>query len=149
MWRVNENVQNIFLECEKSFSLSTSNFQTVINSAQFVQEIQGSPCVISNFDVLCYNIEPKTNKEISLNLLENMLLLFTKVCAFSFARDVKERFKARIKKPKKSIVKKRDQKGLLLQKFGSINGLMQQSPDKDFNQKGYLNSNTILKKHYF
>ena len=136
-------MQNIFLECEKSFSLSTSNFQTVINSAQFVQEIQGSPCVISNFDVLCYNIEPKTNKEISLNLLENMLLLFTKVCAFSFARDVKERFKARIKNPKKSIVKKRDQKDLLLQKFGSINGLMQQSPDKDFIKKGYLNSNTI------
>ena len=27
----------------------------------------------------------------------NMLLLFTKVWAFSFARDVKERFKARIK----------------------------------------------------
>ena len=30
------------------------------------------------------------NKEISLNLLENMLLLFTKVCAFSFARDAKK-----------------------------------------------------------
>ena len=106
MWRVNENVQNIFLECEKSFSLSTSNFQTVINSAQFVQEIQGSPCVISNFDVLCYNIEPKTNKEISLNLLENMLLLFTKVCVFSFARDVKERFMARIKNPKSQSLRK-------------------------------------------
>ena len=46
-----------------------------------------------------YNIEPKVDKEISLNLLENMLL-FTKVRAFSFTRDVKERFKARIKKPK-------------------------------------------------
>ena len=106
MWRVNENVQNIFLECEKSFSLSTSNFQTVINSAQFVQEIQGSPCVISNFDALCYNIEPKTNKEISLNLLENMLLLFTKVCVFSFARDVKERFKARMKNAKSQLLRK-------------------------------------------
>ena len=121
----------------------------MINSPQLVQEMQSSLCVFSNFDGLCYNIEPKVNEEISLNLLENMLLLFTKVCAFSFARDVKERFKARIKNPKKSIVKKRDQKDLLLQKFGSINGLMQQSPDKDFIKKGYLNSNTILKKHYF
>ena len=41
--------------------------------------MQGSPCVISNFDALYYNIEPKVNKKISLNLLENMLLLFTKV----------------------------------------------------------------------
>ena len=100
LWRVNDNVQNIFTECEKKIFLSTLNFQTVINSAQLVQELQGSPCAISNFDALCYNSEPKVNKEISLNLLENMLLLCTKVRAFSFARDVKERFKARIKKPK-------------------------------------------------
>ena len=97
----------------KFFVCALQTFK-VINSAQLVQEIQGSPCVISNFDALCYNIEPKVNKEISLNLLEIMLLLFTKVRAFSFARDVKERFKARIKKKsEKSIVKKRDQKGLL------------------------------------
>ena len=49
------------------FRLSNSD------SAQLIQEMQGSPCVISNFDALCYNIEPKVNKEISLNLLENML----------------------------------------------------------------------------
>ena len=75
--------------------------------------MQGSPCVISNFGALCYNIQPKVNKEISLNLLENMFLIFTKVRVFSFARDVKERFNARIKKNEKSIIKKRDQKGLL------------------------------------
>ena len=48
LWRVNDNKQNIFIECEKLFRSSTSNFQTVINSAQLVQEMQGSPCVISN-----------------------------------------------------------------------------------------------------
>ena len=102
LWSVNDNVQIIFIECGKIFRLCTSNFQTVINSAQLVQEIQSSPCVISNFDALCYNIEPKVNKKISLNLLEIMLLLFTKVRAFTFARDVKERFKIRIKKKPKS-----------------------------------------------
>ena len=79
------------------YLLLASQNATVINSAQLVQEIQGGPCIISNFDALCYNIGPKVNKETSLNLLENMLFLFTKVCAFSFARDVKERLKARIK----------------------------------------------------
>ena len=96
-WRVDDSVQNNFVECEKIFCLSTLNFQTVINSAQLVQEMQGGPCIISNFDALCYNIGPKVSKETSLNLLENMLLLFTKVFAFSFARDVKERLKARKK----------------------------------------------------
>ena len=68
--------------------------------------MQGSPCVISNFGALCYNIQPKVNKEISLNLLENMFLIFTKVCVFSFARDVKERFNARIKKTKSLSLRK-------------------------------------------
>ena len=106
LWRVNDNVQNIFTECEKKFFLSTLNFQTVINSAQLVQELQGSPCAISNFDALCYNSEPKVNKEISLNLLENMLLLFIKVHVFSFPRDAKEKSKARIKRPKSRSLRK-------------------------------------------
>ena len=37
-----------------------------------------------------YNIEPKVNEEISLNLLENMLSLYAKVHALSFVRDVKK-----------------------------------------------------------
>ena len=79
-----------------------------------------------------------------------MLLLFTKVRkVFSFARNVRERLKTGIKKPEKLIVKKRDQQGLLLQKIGSINALMQQSPNKDFNQKGYFNSHTFQKKIIF
>ena len=41
LWRVNDNVQNIFIECERIFRLSPSNFQTVTNSAQLVQEMQG------------------------------------------------------------------------------------------------------------
>ena len=62
--------------------------------------MQENSSVISNFDALCSNIDPKVNKEISLNISEGMLLLFTKVCAFSFARDVKEKFKAKSKKTK-------------------------------------------------
>ena len=62
--------------------------------------MQGCPCLISNFNALCYDIESRVNKEISLNLLENMVLLFTNVCAFSFSRDVKKRFRAPIKKTK-------------------------------------------------
>ena len=92
------------------FCSSNSNFQTVINSVQLVQKIQGKPCVNSNFDALCFKIETKVNKESSLNLLENMLLLFTKVHTFSFARYVKEGFKARIKNPKSRSSRKETKK---------------------------------------
>ena len=43
------------------------------------------------FSSIIYNVKPKVNKEISFSLLENMLLQFTKLRAFSFARDVKEK----------------------------------------------------------
>ena len=42
LWRVSDNVLNIFLDYEKIFRLSTSNFQKVVNSAKLVQEMQGS-----------------------------------------------------------------------------------------------------------
>ena len=53
-----------------------------------------------------YNIEPKVNEEISLNLLENMLSLYAKVHALSFVRDVKKLFQARIKKVKSGLFRK-------------------------------------------
>ena len=53
-----------------------------------------------------YNIEPKVNEEISLNLLENMLSLYAKVHALSFVRDVKKWFQARIKKVKSGLLRK-------------------------------------------
>ena len=100
LWRINTHVQNIFIECEKIFRESTSQFQTKIDSLDLVRKMQVNSSVISNFDAVCYDIEPKVNKEISLNLLEGMLLLFTKVRAFSFAKDVKEKYKAKNRKSK-------------------------------------------------
>ena len=76
----------------------------------FVYELSGygfeSRCshlnsiIISNYDSLCYSIEPKVNKELSLNLLESMLELFVEVRMFSFARDIKEKHKVKNKKKK-------------------------------------------------
>ena len=37
------------------------------------------------------------NKETSFHLLENMLLLYTKLCAISFARDVKKDVRLKLK----------------------------------------------------
>ena len=84
------------IKCEKVFCSSIAHFETVINLPQLVQEMQGNPRVVSIFDTLGYSIEPKFNTENSLNFLKSMLLLFTK--------DVKERFKDRIKKIEKDLL---------------------------------------------
>ena len=99
-WRVNETIQNIFIVCEKIFPSFTLAFCLVFKCSELVQEMQANSIIISNYDSLCYSIEPKVNKELSLNLLESMLKLFVKVHTFSFARDIKEKHKVKNKKTK-------------------------------------------------
>ena len=82
IWRVNETAQNIFIECEKIFRSFTSEFRLVFKYSELVQEMQANSIIISNYDSLCYSIEPKVNKELSWNLLESMLELFVKVRMF-------------------------------------------------------------------
>ena len=63
--------------------------------------MQGNSIIISNYDSLCYSIEPKVNKELSsLNLSESMLEVFVKVWVLSFAREIKRSIKKRTKKQK-------------------------------------------------
>ena len=85
LWRINETVQKIFIECEKIFRSFTLAFLLVFKYSELVQEMQADSIIISNYDSLCYSIEPKVNKELklkSLNLLESMLELFLKVRMF-------------------------------------------------------------------
>ena len=87
--RVNSTIQNIFIQCDKIFRSFTAAFRLVFKYSELVQEMQAKSIIISNYDSLCFIIEPKVNKEISLNLLESMLELFVKVSMFSFAREIK------------------------------------------------------------
>ena len=72
LWRVNETVQNIFIECEKIFPSFTSAFCLVFKCSELVQEMQANSIIISNYDSLCHSIDPNVNKELSLNLLKSM-----------------------------------------------------------------------------
>ena len=60
-------------------------------NSEFGSEYAKQFIVISTFNCLCYGIEPRVNKDISFNLLENMLTLFTTVRYFSYAKDIKEK----------------------------------------------------------
>ena len=98
LWKVNEFVGTIFLECEKIFRFFTSQFQPVLKCPDLVQKMRTNSIVISNFNSLCYDIELNINKEISFNLLENTLTLFTTVRSFSYAEDIKEKHKIKSNK---------------------------------------------------
>ena len=95
LWKVG----TIFLEREKIFRSFTLQFQPIQN---LVQNMQNNSIVISTFNCLCYGIEPRVNKDISFNLLENMLTLFTTVRYFSYAKDIKEKHKIKSNKSKSS-----------------------------------------------
>ena len=77
-----------------------SKFRLVIKYFELVEEMQANSIIISNYDSLCYNIVPKVNKGLSLNVLENMLELFVIVRMFSFDRDIKGKHKVKNKKQK-------------------------------------------------
>ena len=102
LWRASETAQNIFIECEKIFRSFTSKLRLVFKYSELVLEMEANlnSIIISNYDSLCYSIEPKVNKELSLNFLESMLELFVKVRMFSFARDIKEKHEVKNKKTK-------------------------------------------------
>ena len=72
LWRVNESVQNIFIEYEKIFRSFTSAFRLVFKYSELVQEMQANSIIISNYDSLCHSIDPNVNKELSLHLLKSM-----------------------------------------------------------------------------
>ena len=53
LWRVDETVQNIFIECEKIFHSFISAFHLVFKYSELVQEMQAKSIIISNYDSLC------------------------------------------------------------------------------------------------
>ena len=102
LWKVNEFVATIFLGCEKTFRSFTSQFQPVLRCSDLVQKMKTNSysIVVSNFNSLFYYIEPRVNKEIIFNLLENTLTLFTTVHSFCYAKDIKKKHKIKSYKSK-------------------------------------------------
>ena len=94
LWKVNKNMQQLFIKCESIFRTHTSLFSVKIVRKDLVHVMLQNSVVVSNFKSICYGIDPKVNKEISLNILEQILVLFVRLRTFSFAKDVREKQKA-------------------------------------------------------
>ena len=59
MWKVNKEMQGIFIEFEKVFRARTSTFQTSIGSTSLVSEMLQNCHVVSSYKLICYGVEPK------------------------------------------------------------------------------------------
>ena len=69
-------MQQLFIKCECIFRTHTSLFSVKIVCKDLVHVMLQNSVVVSNFKSICYGIDPEVNKEISLNLLEQILVLF-------------------------------------------------------------------------
>ena len=101
LWRVNKNMQALFLKSECIFRTNTAKFSVKVICADIVKKMLENCVITSNFKTLCYDIDPKVDSEISINLLEQILTLFVRIRTFSYAKDVREKHKAAKKSSRK------------------------------------------------
>ena len=105
LWRVNKLMQDLFLTCENIFRSKTSNHSSKIICEEIVKSMFENSTIRSKFKTVCYDVDPKVNSEISLNLLEQILTLFVRMRTFSYARDIREKHRASKKKGKKRAMR--------------------------------------------
>ena len=93
LWKLNKKIQDLFLECELLFRSKTEHFLSKLVSEELVKVMSTNCSVSSIYKSICNEIDPKVNKEISMNLLDHLLTLFVRVRTFSYARDIREKHK--------------------------------------------------------
>ena len=98
-------MQGIFIECENIFRARTSTFQTSIDNTSLVSEMLQNFHLMSSYKLICYGVETKVPDEICFNILEKTHMLFTRVQSFSYAKDIREKYKSKKKQVKKSSLR--------------------------------------------
>ena len=96
LWKVYSDVQNIFLLIEKLFRKEIKVFATKIYDKCIIETAVQDPNLLQFYENLCSKAEIKINKEISFNLLENLLGLFVRVRSHTYACNIKERHKLKV-----------------------------------------------------
>ena len=105
LWKTNSDTQKIFTQCEKIFRKHTSTHVTSIDSKIIVNEMLSDIYIISSFKTIWFSAQLEVPKEIAFNLLESMLMLYTRIRSFSYARDVREKHRISKKQGKKSSLR--------------------------------------------
>ena len=91
LWRVNKQIERVFLQSELLFRARTVSFKTKLACEDLVEEILKDPSVLSNYNNVCLNASLEISKEVSFDLLEHLVTIYFRVRTFSYAKDIREK----------------------------------------------------------
>ena len=87
LWTVTAEVFEIFSHVESKFRAATVNFHQNIDSKKIVSDLLKNPIVLCNYNKLRYDESTeKISKEIAMNLLEHLIMLYVRVRIFSLVQ---------------------------------------------------------------
>lgn len=105
LWKVDQKILDVFFEFEITFRQKTASFLDSFHRQSFVNKFIESAASISRFHTVCLSAGVQVKKETRLNLLDHMLLLYTNVRMFSYAKDIKEKHKTSRKDSRKRALR--------------------------------------------
>ena len=100
LWRVTIQVFQIFRNVESYFRRSTVVISKKIDSKKMVSDLLKNPSILCNYNVLRNQAAEKVSKEVEINLLEHLIMLYIRVRIFSLVKDKRELHKIESKKKK-------------------------------------------------
>ena len=89
----------IFKVCKREFLVATKKSCHRIDCEKIVSALVNNCYVTSNFDDICKSADCLISKEISMNLMSTLILLYVRVHSYSLAKKIKERSKVSTIKP--------------------------------------------------
>ena len=100
LWTVTIEVFQIFRNVECYFRRSTAVISKKIDSTKMVSDLLKNPSIVCNYNVLRNQAAEKVSKEVAINLLEHLIMLYIRVRIFSLVKDKRELHKMESKKKK-------------------------------------------------
>lgn len=100
LWIVTPEVYEIFSLVEQHFRKSTFTISKNIDSKKMVSELLKNASVLCNYNKLRNKTNEKVSKEVALNMLEHLIMLYIRVRIFSLVKDKCETHKIVSKKKK-------------------------------------------------
>lgn len=102
LWGITKAAEKIFLKVEKRFRSSTCNGPVVkINIDKIRLESSSDLEVIAAYDTLISNSKLGIDKHVAKDVLQSILDLYIRVRSFSFAEDIVQNSKIKMKQLKK------------------------------------------------
>ena len=100
LWKVNVTVFSIFKTAEFHFLQATKNFTTKIDSKGIVSSLLKDPWILACFSKIRSKSESPVQKEVAMNLFEDMLSLYIRVRSHSYAKNKQQLHKIQSGKTK-------------------------------------------------